>query len=138
MAIELKTLTLKSQPSKNDFLILHDIESDGLKKITPKSLFYLNILKITTVNDANYTANSTDELIVFIGMTAHRTLNLPDATENIGKQYIIKDRDGLASTYNIIIDPYESQLIDGSTTYTMNTAYSRIRLYCDGNRWLTI
>lgn len=49
------------------------------------------------------------------------TVNLPAATGNLGKQYVIKR---IAGANNVVITPNGSDTIDGSATFTLNTSAS--------------
>jgi hypothetical protein len=93
---------------------------------------------ITSVADTNYTALSTSGNIVYISLTAPRTVNLPDATHLRGKTIVIKDGAGTAGTNNITLDGNGSQTIDGALTKALNVNYGTIRIQSDGANWITL
>lgn len=94
-------------------------------------------IKRTTVADAAYSILTTDFLVAYTTLTAARAVTLPTAIGVTGQEYIIKDETGNASTDNITIGTTSSQLIDGSSTKVINTAYGVIRVYSNGANWFT-
>lgn len=105
----------------------------------PAARVNLNIDQRSTFNNANYTVLSTDRYVAQVGtLTAPRTVTLPLASSvNAGQQLIIIDESGTATTTNtIILARSGSDLIDGSTSATIRTAYGRAVLYSNGsNAW---
>ena len=88
---------------------------------------------------SDYTALATDYVIGIATTTAAYTLSLPPAsTAGVGKVYIIKDIGGSATSNNITIDGYGSELINGQTTFPINTNYDSVGLICNGENWFTI
>lgn len=61
------------------------------------------------------------------------TITLP-ASPSIGRTLIIKDKDGLAGTYNVIVNG-NGKNIDASSTFTMNQNYASIMLIFNGTNW---
>ena len=63
------------------------------------------------------------------------TINLPDATLSKGRRfYFIKK----PSAHSLLIDAYGAQLISGASDLTLNSAYSKATLICDGSEWFQI
>lgn len=62
------------------------------------------------------------------------TLNLPDASSNNGRQYIIKN----IGTGTITVDGNASETIDGSLTASLSVQYEYLALVCNGTEWFII
>lgn len=95
----------------------------------------LNIDERTTFSNANVVVVSTDRYVAQIGsMSAPRTVTLPLANSvNPGQQLIIIDESGTVNTTNTLtINRSGSDLINGSTSGLIRTAYGRAILYSDG------
>jgi hypothetical protein len=63
---------------------------------------------------------------------------LPNATGFSASKFTIKDKVGNALVNNIIINATASQVIDGSSTYTMTLNWESITLLSDGNNWFIV
>jgi hypothetical protein len=72
------------------------------------------------------------------GISSNQYIVLRNALVNNGRELIIKDKHGLASTNNIIISGYSGQKIDGNVSYTLNTNYQSVRLLCNGSNWFIV
>jgi hypothetical protein len=94
--------------------------------------------KLTTVADTAYTALFSDGIIVYTTLTAGRTVTLLSAVGRKGKELIIKDGAGSASTHNITVDGAGSETIDGSLTYVISANYGKVRIKSDGANWITL
>ena len=106
-------------------------------KVKPFMSYNDFFLKVTTVNDANYTALTSDEIIlVTSGSTANRTITLPTAVGRKGKYYIIKKVDN--GTKYAIIDGHEDETIDGSATLSLSAQYNVALIISDGTNWHVI
>jgi hypothetical protein len=67
------------------------------------------------------------------------TITLPAvATAGIGRQIIVKDRDGNAGAGNITIDGNASETIDGATTFSLTVNYQSVTLVNDGSTWMVV
>ena len=89
-------------------------------------------------NDSNYTVTSANHVVIFHDLSASRTLTIPTAQCNLGRVLIIKERDGYASSNNIVIDPEGSTTIDGAANYTISTNRGSVTLISDGSNWFVI
>lgn len=94
----------------------------------------------TLINDANYAMVSTDQTLVYTGLSVSRTVTLlPASTFNPGTKFYLYDRSGSASSAKTIsIAPSGSDNINGAnTTLTViNGAYGYIILETDGiSKW---
>jgi hypothetical protein len=79
-----------------------------------------------------YTATTSD---YFIDCTTGTfTVNLFTAVGNTGRILIIKN----SGTGTITVDPNGSQTIDGATTQTLSTQWSRVHIISDGANWKII
>lgn len=85
-----------------------------------------------TARTTTYTAATTD---YFIDCTTGTfTVNLFTAVGNTGRILIIKN----SGTGTITVDPNATQTIDGATTQTLSTQYSRVHIISDGANWKII
>jgi hypothetical protein len=85
-----------------------------------------------TARTTTYTAANTD---YFIDCTSGTfTVNLFTAVGNTGRILIIKN----SGTGTITVDPNGSQTIDGATTQSLATQWSRVHIISDGANWKII
>lgn len=68
--------------------------------------------------------------------TAPITLTLPQASLSSGFKYTIKKID--ASANAVTLDPFSSETIDGSATYTLSSQYDSVTVVCNGTNWFII
>lgn len=73
--------------------------------------------------------------IYIMTLTANTTLNLPDVNTCIGKAYYVYKDTG---AHQLIINPYEAQLIDDGATYTITNHYECVQIVNDGTQWRVI
>lgn len=71
--------------------------------------------------------------VVLADSTVSTTLNLPQALSVAGRIYEIKKVNDNFDA--ITIDAFDSELIEGATTTTVNTKGENLRLMSDGNKW---
>jgi len=64
------------------------------------------------------------------------TISLPQASGCKGRQYVIKKTD--SSSYGVVVDPYGTETIDGSTTRTISTQWGKVEIVSDGSNWYEI
>ena len=93
---------------------------------------------IASPNNTDYTVTSTDYCIIMHSLTQSRTVTIPTAQRNAGRVLIIKERDGYASSYSVVIDPEGSTTIDGNANYTISTNREAVTLISDGSNWFII
>lgn len=96
-------------------------------------------LTSATVNAATKTT-SIEEDILFVTYTPTGTvaITLASATAVSGKEIIIKDAGGNATTNNITISTEGIETIDGQATYAIVGNYDSVTLVSDGTNWLVI
>jgi hypothetical protein len=87
---------------------------------------------VTDVATATYTALPTDYFLCVLTV-GPVTITLP--TGILGTVYIVKDCAGNAQLAPITIQGTSGQLIDGSTTATINTNYGSVTFVFDGTEW---
>lgn len=89
----------------------------------------------TNVNSSPYVVLTTDEYLGVDCSSIAITIELPNAPTT-GQSWTIKDRTGSSFTHNITVTTVGGiVLIDGATTYTMNTNYSSINVIFDGTNY---
>jgi len=93
------------------------------------------IFTYTDVSASPYVVLVTDNFISVDCSIIPITIQLPDAA-TLSTAYVIKDRTGSASTNNITVTSLSGViLIDGATTFVMNTDYESIRVLGNGTNW---
>jgi len=84
---------------------------------------------------ANYTIDSiTPDYSILCNASGAINVTLPLPT-TAGRQLVIKDITGLASTRNITILPHSSETIDGASSRVISTNYSAISVLSDSQNW---
>jgi hypothetical protein len=79
----------------------------------------------TTLTDADY--------MLMVDNSTTTTINLPSAASAIRREYVIKKISTEPAT--ITIDPDNSELIDGATSYTISSSYVSIKIKSNGTNW---
>jgi hypothetical protein len=86
----------------------------------------------TEVTTTPYTVMATDEFLGVDTLSSSISIKLPNLPA-VGRVYMIKDIFGNAATNNIIITTVGGiTLIDGISSYTMNTNFSAVQLIFNG------
>lgn len=83
---------------------------------------------------SNYTAVSSDDLILADATSGALTITLPPAASNSGKVYTIKKIDSSANA--VTIDGNASETIDGSTTQVLYTEDEAMNIVSDGTNFV--
>ncbi|MHA1286125.1 MAG: hypothetical protein ACTSPB_01855 [Candidatus Thorarchaeota archaeon] len=81
------------------------------------------------------TLSTAAAVVLADGGTTGMTLKLPAAADSTGARFIIKNI-GAGST--VIVDPYESETIDGAATKTSKSQWDVLDIVCDGVSWFMI
>lgn len=82
---------------------------------------------------ANYTATTSDDVILCSASGGAFTITLYAASGNSGRRLTIKKTD--SSNNAITIDGNASETIDGTTTKTIASQYTSLTILCDGSNW---
>jgi hypothetical protein len=115
----------------------YDLDKGDLNKASEKNTEHrLGRYVYRRIDNTNYTITlNQDHFIEFHNLTGNRTLNLPDiATVPVGQTYIIM-KDG--SGHSITLDPFSSQTVNGSATYTLSGSHRTINLIATPTEWHT-
>jgi hypothetical protein len=92
-----------------------------------------------STSGATYNAVIDDRIIGVANLAGAVTINLPSAaTYEAGAKLIIKDQIGEAATYNITVDAFGTETIDGEPTLVINTDYGSVTLYTNGVNWFVV
>jgi|15BtaG_2_1085339.scaffolds.fasta_scaffold00270_7 hypothetical protein len=136
VAIELKTdyitvteaIDLDSISGKTDYITVS--EAIDLDNVSESVRTFIE-------KTADYTALTSDDIILVDTSSGGVTITLPDATktESLGQQLVIKSVD---ATNTVTIDGHSAQTIDGSATLEISTLYEAKTLACNGTEWLVI
>lgn len=96
-------------------------------------------------NDQDFQVQAGQYMISCIGLTAPRTITMPDATTEVpeGKVYIIKDESGDAGTHDLTIigfgTPGNEQPIDGVVSgAVINSSKGSLTLVSNGVSWYLV
>lgn len=94
-----------------------------------------NTVNYTNVTTTPYVVLPSDQYLSVDTSALAITIQLPNAATK-GRTFIIKDRIGDAATRNITVTTVGGAvLIDGATTFTLNTAYESIQLVGNGTSY---
>jgi len=131
------TLKLPNINSKSDTASYKPVVVDGNGNVFKMSAWNTPQLTRTAVNDAGYSALTSDYLIAFTSLTAPRTITLPAASDMNNHILIVKDECGAAGTNNITINVTAGGSIDGASSKVINSNYGFIEVYSNGSQWFT-
>jgi len=85
---------------------------------------------------SDITLSPTDHFVGVDTTASAVTITLPTTSGlGSGKQLVIKDEGGSASTNHITITTYDGALIDGSSSVKLVSNYGAINLYYNGSGW---
>lgn len=87
----------------------------------------------TTQTNTDYTALSTDEVILMSTGGTTRTVTLPAAAGVANKIFTIKKID--SGTGRVTVDANGAETIDGATTFTLYAQYDEVTITSDGSNW---
>ena len=115
----------------------YDLDKGDVNKASEKNTEHrLGRYIYRRIDNTNHTiiANQ-DHFIEFHNLSGSRTLNLPDlATVPVGQTYIVM-KDGSGNT--ITLDPFSSQTINGSATYSLTGSHASISVIATSTEWHT-
>ena len=116
--------------SNNLVLTADSSTSSGLKWATPTASAVA--LVVTSVN-VNYTALTSDDIIVVDAGGGTRTVTLPTAVGNSGKKYTFKKVDSSANV--VVIDGNAAETIDGALTFSLYNIADLVEIVSNGTFW---
>jgi hypothetical protein len=103
-----------------------------------------NTSGITTIGDANYTALATDRVIVWNLNVTNRTLTLPAAAANSGREYFVVCMGAGALGRTLTIDPNGAELINGALNMALvptllgEAGVVAVHIICNGTAWYVL
>jgi hypothetical protein len=107
--------------------------------LTGGTTYNLQAVDRTAVYDASVTLDTTARAVAVVGLTAARTITLPDATKYPpAVPLFIKDETGACSGAKpILLATQGGQTVDGATAAAISTPYGDATLYASGAQWFT-
>ncbi len=90
--------------------------------------------KVVQSKTADYTAASTDDVILVNATSGSVTISLPASGSNEGKEYLIIKTDASANT--VTVDPNGAETINGDSTIVLGGQYQALEIVSDGSNWL--
>ncbi len=100
--------------------------------LTTFASYYSNIYTASS----DYTATSTDHIILADASTSAFTVTLPTAVGITGREYIVKKID---STTNIVtIATTGSETIDGDASFDLELKDESVNIFSNGSNWYII
>lgn len=135
------TLPAKITNSDLDYLPIYDVAGNAYKKQT-RANFLAGLSNLVNVRNitADWTAISSDDLIVADTTSTLITLTLPSSTSNSGKKYMIKKANNAPN--DLVLATTGGDVIDGSASFSFNTNgltnYGAMTVISDGagNWWV--
>ena len=119
---------------------LNDVRTYSTRNyITPTSITVVPD-EVVNLNDATYQFADMIRL-TWNGSNGNMTLNLPDATDSINLNRVIRfiSNGGFATSTRVNLTPILGQTLDGSTdAYVINKPYEGIQVWSDGTEWFII
>jgi hypothetical protein len=118
---------------------LYTFGTDGLwHQVLSASSVPTAVIFPTRTITVSYTVDSiTSDYSILCNASGAINVTLPLPT-TAGRQLVIKDITGLASTRNITILPHSSETIDGASSRVISTNYSSISVLSDSQNWYII
>lgn len=103
--------------------------------ITVKLTEAATVYKALTVADSPYTVTATDYFISCNSAGGTITILLPNSP-SANREFIIKDRTGMASTNAVIVTTVGGAVtIDGATTYSFTDDYESLEMLFNGSTY---
>ncbi len=88
---------------------------------------------VDTVTATPTTLTTSNDIVLVNAAGGAKTINLPTAAGNSGKEFVIKKTDSSAN--NVTIDPNGAETIDGLSTRVLSVQNSAITMVSDGSNW---
>ena len=67
--------------------------------------------------------------------TGNIQIDLPSASGNAGRHYIIKDEGGHADVQNVIVNAPGSETLDGASNHSLKVGFAAVNVYSNGSNW---
>ena len=119
---------------------LNDVRTYATRNyITPTNLTVIPD-EVVNLNDATYQFADMIRLS-WNGSNGNMTLNLPDATDSINVNRVIRfiSNGGFATSTRVNLTPILGQTLDGDTdAYVINKEFEGIQVWSDGVEWFII
>lgn len=113
------------------------VVADNTNKLSTISAF-TPTLAYTLVNTSPYVVQNTDDVLGVDTSVIPITIQLPDAPA-IGRSWVVKDLEGTAVADNITVTTVSGVvLIDGFTTFVMNSNFESATLFFNGTSYMII
>jgi hypothetical protein len=126
------TVTRIQESSSARSILVGDQIADTITAKTLTDLeTVLNTLVAVVSKSANYTATTSDRVILVTGTS---TITLPTAVGDVGRKFDIKN----VGTNTVTVGTTSAQTIDGASTYSMTVQYMSITVVSDGANWSVI
>jgi len=110
----------------------------GIGTTSPNSKLDVDGPISTEVNIVTSTYTVTDSDSVVVAENSYFVIDLPSASNIRGRQYTIKRAWDNTAPGPITVDPYSSQKIDGSSTYSLSSAGDYVMIVSDGSDWVVV
>jgi hypothetical protein len=95
-------------------------------------------LKVVQVKNTDYQTAQPDQVVLMNSINGPRTVTLGNTSVLAGKEVIVKDAGGAASTNPITIMGQGGQTIDGQNSLIINQDRESVTLMCDGSNWYVV
>lgn len=114
-----------------DYMVVWDSIANAFVNASISSIVALSASPAQTVDTAagNYTVTTETMLLVNKTVPAANNVILPTSLSRSGVPIVIKDLAGNAATYNITIQPFGTEKIDGASQYQIVANYGAVKLY---------
>lgn len=130
-------LAEKATPDPADVVAIEDsADSYARKHVRIDSL--VPTLSIKEVTTTPYDVQVDDSvLLVNLPVPGEATINLPSGAEHRTKMLYIKDKAGIASSFNITLvpNPVAGDDVDGDVDYVLDNDYEAVTLAFYGTTW---
>lgn len=110
-----------------------EADSYTYKDWVTKLYQYLSFSSNVISSASNYEAKMTDKYILIDATSGVRTVLLPFAAGNLGKEIVIKKND--ASGNSVTALPRGSETIDGAVSVSTTTKLATIKVVSDNTNW---
>lgn len=117
-----------AQYNKDDVLVFGPDQATS-ESITIEKSSALSVISVSL----NYTALSTDDVILVNATASNITITLPLASKNKGKKYTIKKSDGTVN--KVIITRSGSDYVETGTSFALYNLNDRVEFVSSGTGW---